>query len=431
MSERRADSNLDQAMATWMNDVAPERPPARLLEGTFARTMKARQARVYPWHKVGIGGPTWPRAGSGSRTGLLVLVALAVTALGVGLVAGGFRLVVPPMPSPSPTIEPARTEPPTPATPPPPIAVTPEAVIPVVGPIAMVSQGSAIWVMSAGELARIDPIANAVTGSVTLGPATELYNGLAANDAGLWATNSDAALLYRVDPETRKVVAAIPAGSAPKGVLANDAGVWVADANGGVVLRIDPATNTVMATTSVGPARPTGPNLLGSGLGSNWVAVPNNWTIARIDPVTDTVQATIPAPDFFTPCGGFGFDPAAVWVTGCTFLFDFQDRIVEASQAMARIDPATNTSVATIALPGYAYSPTMIDGAPWLSIDTGDATTGMLVRIDPATNLIDRVLVPDVAFGGGGDIVLAAGSVWVVDGYNNVVLRLPLAAFGT
>ncbi len=86
--------------------------------------------------------------------------------------------------------------------------------------------------------------------------------------------------------------------------------------------------------------------------------------------------------------------------------------------------------MATVGLGGYGYTPTVIDDAPWISVDTGDATSGKLVRVDPATNTIDRVLVLDVPFGGGGDIVVADGSVWVVDGYNGSVIRLPLAAFG-
>ena len=32
-------------------------------------------------------------------------------------------------------------------------------------------------------------------------------------------------------------------------------------------------------------------------------------------------------------------------------------------------------------------------------------------------------------FGGGGDIVVADGAVWVSDGYNNRLLRLPMSAF--
>jgi streptogramin lyase len=96
---------------------------------------------------------------------------------------------------------------------------------------------------------------------------------------------------------------------------------------------------------------------------------------------------------------------------------------------IARIDPGSNTVVTTVGMGGYGYNPTLINDAPWVSVDTGAADAGMLVRIDPATNTIDRVLVPGTTFGGGGDIVVLAGSVWVSDGYNNAVIRLPMTAF--
>jgi hypothetical protein len=54
----------------------------------------------------------------------------------------------------------------------------------------------------------------------------------------------------------------------------------------------------------------------------------------------------------------------------------------------------------------------------------------MLQRLDAATNTVDRVLIPGASFRGGGNMLLAAGSVWVVDDRNSAVLRLPLAAFG-
>jgi len=297
--------------------------------------------------------------------------------------------------------------------------VTAEATIAIQGPIALVAADGALWVMAPGRLDRIDPSVNAVTGSVALGSTTDLYNGLAANAGGLWATDSDAALLYRVDPTTLKVAATIPAGLSPKGVVATDAGVWVADVHGGTVLRIDPATDEVVATTTVGPTGNSGPNWLASGLGSIWVDVPNNRTIVRIDPVTNNVQATIPTPASITPCGGLAVGTAQVWITGCS-----------ATNVIARVDPTSNTVVSTVDLGGNGYNPTLINGVPWISVDTGNATSGMLVRIDPATNTIDRVLVPGTTFGGGGDIVVADGSVWVVDGYNNSIIRLASSAFG-
>lgn len=283
----------------------------------------------------------------------------------------------------------------------------------------MVSDGVSLYVLAGGRIDRIDPATNAVTGTVSIGLSSDLYNGLAVNAAGLWATDSTAALVTRVDLGTLAVAARISAGSAPKGVLATDAGVWVADVHGGAVLRIDPASNTTTASVTVGPTGNSGPNWLASGLGSIWVGVPNNGSIGRFDPATAAIQATIAVPPGFSPCGGIAVGSDAAWITACA-----------GAGTMARIDPASNTSTITLPLPGFAYNPTLIDGAPWVSVDNGNERSGMLVRINPATNRVDRVLLPPAPFGGGGDIVLAAGSVWVVDGWNNVVLRLPLSAFG-
>ena len=423
MSDPRTDRDVEQALREWMDQVAPHRPPTRLLEGTFTETMRTAQVRVYPWHRVGVGRLGRTAAGSGVRVVLVVIAVLLAAALAVALGGGGLRVTEPPIASPTPTPSAALTPSPTPGPKSSPslpaaISVTPEASVPVQGPIAMVASGPMLWVMAPGRLDRIDPSTNAVTGSVAIGATTELYNGLAASADGLWATNGDASLLDRVDPTTLKVAAKIPAGLAAKGVLATADAVWVADVHDGSVLRFNPATNKVVETVTVGPTGTSGPNWLADGLGSIWVDIPNNGTIVRIDPVTNNVQATIPAPVNVTPCGGIAVGTAAVWVTSCS-----------AGSILARVDPASNTVVATLDLRGFGYNPTLIDDVPWVSVDTGAADSGFLARIDPATNTIDRVLVPGPSFGGGGDIVLAGGSVWVVDGYNNTVLRLPFSAF--
>jgi DNA-binding beta-propeller fold protein YncE len=269
-----------------------------------------------------------------------------------------------------------------------------------------------------GSIDRIDLATGRVTGSVRIGLPTNLWNGFAMNDAGLWATEWESGTLYHVDAATLTLVASIPAGFAPKGVLANADGVWVADTHFGQVLRINPATDKVAATIEVGPTGPSGPNWLAQGLGSIWVDIPNNGTVVRIDPVTDEIQATIPTVKNFVACGGLAIGTDAVWVSGC-----------DSSAAIGRFDPSTNLPVTAVAMPGHG-GPTLINDVPWVSLDTGDESSGLIVRIDPATNTIDRVLVPDVPFGGGGGIAVVGQFVWVHDYSHGVLLRFPLAAFG-
>jgi len=265
---------------------------------------------------------------------------------------------------------------------------------------------------------RIDPATNKAGAGTQLGGTSDLYNGIAADKNGVWATDWDTSTLYRVNPTTGKVVAKIPAGLAPKGVLATGSAVWGADTHGGAVLRIDPVTNKVVATITVGPTGNSGPNWLGSGLGSIWVGIPNASTVVRIDPITNAIQATIAMPPEVTPCGSFAITDSAVWTPSC-----------DGGPTMARIDPATNKAVATVNLGGRAYTPAVIAGAPWFSLDTSPSVPGSIARVASATNSVDRELSPGADFGGGGDIVVAAGSVWVVDGGHDRVLRLPLSDF--
>jgi streptogramin lyase len=79
---------------------------------------------------------------------------------------------------------------------------------------------------------------------------------------------------------------------------------------------------------------------------------------------------------------------------------------------------------------GRGFLPLIVDGSTWISVDRG-ADPASIIRIDPATNQFDRVLSPGDGFRGGGDMVVADGSLWVLDGASNRVLRLPLSAFAS
>ena len=420
------DADIEQALTVWADHVAPNSPPDRLLKSTFARTMGARQQRAYPWLRVPATERRPGYSGFAARIAIAVALILAVV-LGAGVIGGGSNVT--PSPSPSPSPSPLRstagarpplntlTQPTLPAA----TSIVADATIDMTEPMAMVSDGDSLWVLAVdGRIDRIDPATNSVVDSLaTLGPNTDEYQGLALHDAQLWATDFTSRLVYRVSAAPLALVTSIPVGKGPKGVLANADGVWVADVRGGSVLRIDPVTNNVGATIIVGPEGASGPSWLGQGIGSIWVDIPNNGTIVRLDPITNDVQATILTPIGYTPCGGMAFADDAAWVTSCS-----------AGTLIARVDANSDTLVATIELGGNGYNPTLINGFIWVSVDGGGPESGKIVGINPDTNSIDRVLVPSRSFGGGGDIVVAAGSVWVVDGYHNAILRLPMTAFG-
>jgi streptogramin lyase len=411
MIDKRSEGDVGPILQTWMAAVAPRRAPERLLEESFARTMVAGQRRVYPWHAVRRDrAPRWAAGGFGGITlaGVAAALAIAVT---VGL---AFRLNQNVGGGPSPT--PSSSPPASPTPFPSPVVVTPTASIPVTGALALATDGTSIWLLTdAGKVARIDPLTNTISASVSLSPPTDAYQSLAGDGAGLWVTDWNGTAVLRLDPETLRTTESIDIRGEPKGVLVTSPAVWVASTRGGSVVRIDPTTNDVVATITLGPTGPSGPNWLTGGFGSIWVGVPNVGSVFRINETTNTIEATIPILGPASPCGGLAATSTAIWVTSC-----------DGSNLVTQIDPETNTVVDYIDVGGRAYVFAIVADRPWIS-----PTEGQIVRLDPVSHAVDRVVAPGPDFAsGGGDVVVAAGSMWIVDWAADRVLRLPIEAFG-
>src|SRR5262249_60930978 len=89
------------------------------------------------------------------------------------------------------------------------------------------------------------------------------------------------------------------------------------------VSRVDLASDTESARVVVEHRADThsdfdnfccGPQGMTAGAGSVWVADTTSKDVYRIDPATNTVIATIPAPAGSQACGDVVFDGSAIWV---------------------------------------------------------------------------------------------------------------------
>jgi YVTN family beta-propeller protein len=135
-----------------------------------------------------------------------------------------------------------------------------------------------------------------------------------------------------------------------------------------------------------------------------WVT---NWfdnTLSRINPATNTVLATIPlvlpgtaGPEAITTGGG------SLWVTTTEYAAD--DTNLPGS--VLRIDPATGAVLATIAAGRGAYDIAYGYGAVWVT----NIVDGNVQRIDPTTN---QVVTTIQVFGAWG-IAVDSTAVWVVN----------------
>jgi virginiamycin B lyase len=212
---------------------------------------------------------------------------------------------------------------------------------------------------------------------------------LAVDGKTVWTTNAG-----RVERWSRKGKLAEVAIDKPCGAMAIlDGSLWVADCKANALVRIDIRTAQRTATVATGLAS-TGELNVVAGAGSIWVASDNTiGKVSRVDPATNSVIATITVdPGTWYLAFGFG----ALWAVSA-------DR-----QSIQRIDPATNSVTKRTALgkqPGFLAAG---EGAVWVQ-EQGDGT---IARIDPVSGEVSgRVKVGEVLK--WGDVDTGGGKVWL------------------
>jgi len=155
-----------------------------------------------------------------------------------------------------------------------------------------------VWVSSAFDetLYRIDPGTNQVIAAIQVDLALQQIAvtedavwvtslKLTRTDDGAFVSNPSAPSLVKIDPNTNEVSASIPLDCGARNIVVDDLAVWVPCAVAPVVYRIDPLTNQVLARIAI-PGRP---RHIASSSNAVWVTTGN--TLTRIDPATNQVTA--------------------------------------------------------------------------------------------------------------------------------------------
>ena len=259
--------------------------------------------------------------------------------------------------------------------------------------------------LSANSLGIIDPDTNRVVGAIPVGAQPA---GIAYANGSLWVADLEDETLSLVDPDSRRVVRTVPVDAAPIAVTAGAGSVW-AVGPGGVVRRIDPTFKTVTRQIRIfkpGSLLTAGSALAGGafGYGSVWTATGSTWAsprVSRIDAATNTVvrrfsTGTSPA----AVAIGFG----EIWVAD-----NFND-------AVSRIDPSGFVAPRI----SVGHKPEAIavgEGAVWVA-DSGDDA---VVRVDPKTNSVTTTI--DVGKAPSA-IAVGAHAVWVVNSGDGTVSRI-------
>jgi YVTN family beta-propeller protein len=141
------------------------------------------------------------------------------------------------------------------------------------------------------------------------------------------------------------------------------------------------------------------PRDVNAGFGSIWVSNGPSNTVTRIDPTTDSPIATIALDN---PPSVLAVSQQAVWVTS------FQ------GVSVIKIDPATNRVVGRVNPGGQGpVGVTVFDGYVWVANHDG-RPTGSVAKIDPdAMKVVDLIYVGFGSNSGPTWIAHGAGSLWV------------------
>jgi YVTN family beta-propeller protein len=150
-----------------------------------------------------------------------------------------------------------------------------------------------LWVAAADRrVGRLNAGAGRLADPIFIEPprderADSYFSGIAVGEEGVWLAGDPLdPTVWRIDPVTGELAAAIPLPFPPKDIAAGAGGVWVTSQLDDTVSRIDPATNEITATVAVG----RGAAGVAIGAGSVWVANSVGGSVSRIDPRTLRVE---------------------------------------------------------------------------------------------------------------------------------------------
>lgn len=218
-------------------------------------------------------------------------------------------------------------------------------------------------------------------------------------DEHLWISNAPRNNVTRIDPKTNKIVEHIDVGKRPcSGLAAGFGSIWVPNCGDKTVSRIDLKTGKVTATWAQTIANSEGGVAVGAG--SFWMMADNKGALVRVDPKTNAVIKTIQiAPGSFAVAFGGG----AVWITS------------HEQSVLTRVNPQTNAVDATIPIGSHPRFLAIGEGSVW-TLNQGDGT---ISRVDMKSNKLIANIEAGLP-GGGGEIAVGAGSVWVT------MMQIPL-----
>jgi ABC-type branched-subunit amino acid transport system substrate-binding protein len=236
-------------------------------------------------------------------------------------------------------------------------------------------------------------------------------SNLAVGEGAVWALGLEQGTVFRVDPETKRVVKRFRTKGPATDIAAGAGAVWVRSAgpNGAWLDRHDPDTGAVTHSVKL-PAGPYQGDLpfknwgfpgIAVGAGAIW-AINDDRTVSRIDPATGERVARIKVNATTIAAGREG-----VW---------FIDG--DETRAVRRIDPTTNRPGQRIPVGAQNLSAVAVGGGHVWASAQGD---GLVWRIDPGRDPVYRSI--DVGVG-VTFLAYGEGAIWTANYSDATVSRI-------
>ena len=241
-------------------------------------------------------------------------------------------------------------------------------------PVALAVGGGAAWIGSvangyvAGALTRVDLKTGRTTTRLRL-PGQGVFS-LAASDAAAWVTvGSRVRTTLRINLRTGLPVSTVKGANDPTLMVADASGLWFTDQGDWLfhAFSAEAVAHRVILTTR-------GASALAAGFGSVWIGDVES-SLFRIDEHTGEPAARLRLPA----------QPVAIAVTRTTVWALTSD--VRGTSRLVKIDPRSNTVVASRKLPRPARTIAVSEGAVFVGWTAGTASAPLpeIVRVDPIT----------------------------------------------
>jgi tRNA A-37 threonylcarbamoyl transferase component Bud32/outer membrane protein assembly factor BamB len=210
-----------------------------------------------------------------------------------------------------------------------------------------------LLVTSPSTVREVDPSRNEVVRTLQVSNPTSAAFGAGA----LWISSVAAAEVYKVDPETGRVLQTIPVESiqeSPNAIAAGAEGVWVVQTAQGLATHIDPETGDIVGTAPIPQA-----DGVAVGGGSAWVIAEREGTVTRVNPATDAILNTItvgsPSTGRCGVPGGLAVTSTDVWV------------LSSEDGMLVRIDRQSEEIVTRIRIGACPYAVAVDSAGVWVS----------------------------------------------------------------